>query len=88
MAKPFAESKRRAPSRLKVVGLGMALGAVWGVVMWGIFVLAGRPAAGDVLAYLVLSTAMIGGGVAGVFGATDVKRRGERIAPRFRRRRK
>jgi hypothetical protein len=36
------------------------------------------------LAYLVLSTAMIGCGVAAIFGANEVRRRGERVTPRVR----
>ena len=36
--------------------------------------------------YLSLSIAMIGGGIAAVFGAAGAKKSGERITPRFRRR--
>jgi hypothetical protein len=75
---------RRGPSRLRVVGSGVLLGGAWGAVMWGIFELAGRDSGGRGLAYLVLTLAMIGGGVAAIFGAAEVRRRGERVSPRIR----
>jgi len=84
MAKEIAESKRRPPSRIKVVGVGALLGAAWGAAMWGIFVATGKSANTGVLAYLMLSTAMIGGGVAAVFGVSDVRKRGDRVGPRMR----
>jgi hypothetical protein len=84
MEKKTAETASRPPSRLRVIGLGALLGGAWGAVMWGIFTLAGRDADGRMLAYLVVSTAMIGCGVAAFFGANEVRRRGERVTPRFR----
>jgi hypothetical protein len=36
--------------------------------------------------YIALSMAMIGGGIAAVFGAAGAKKGGERVSPRFRRR--
>lgn len=38
------------------------------------------------LPYLVVTMAMIGGGVAGIFGASTARRRGERVTPKLRRR--
>ena len=84
MAKEIAESKRRPPSRMKAVGIGVVLGAAWGAVMWGIFVATGKSANTGILAYLMLSTAMIGGGVAAFFGAADARKRGERLTPKLR----
>jgi hypothetical protein len=80
---PPADGRRALPPR--VVGLltGVALGAVWGLVMWGIFELAGRDSGGRGLAYLVITMAMIGGGVAAIFGISGARRRGERITPRL-----
>lgn len=82
MADEFTDSKRRPPSRLKVIGVGLLLGAAWGAAMWGIFVATGRPADPRVLFYLMVSTAMIGGGVAAFFGAADARKRGERVSPK------
>ena len=69
-------------SRLRIVLWGVALGAVWGAVMWGAFELMGRESGVRGLAYLSLTIAMLGGGAAAVFGAINVKREGERISPR------
>jgi hypothetical protein len=84
MAKKTAETVRRPPSRFRTIGVGALLGAVWGAAMWGIFTLAGQNTDGRILAYLVISTAMIGCGVAAFFGANEVRRRGERVTPRLR----
>lgn len=74
------------PERLWYVFTGVALGAVWGIVMW---ILTGSDGGGRSLGYLTLTTAMIGGGVAGVLGTLRARRRGERALPRlpYRRRR-
>jgi hypothetical protein len=69
-------------SRLRIVLWGVALGAVWGALMWGAFELMGRESGVRGLAYLSFTIAMIGGGVAAVFGAIGAKREGERISPR------
>jgi len=81
---PAKGEPRRPPSRLRVIALGALLGAVWGAVMWGIFTLAGSDTDGRSLVYLMISMAMIGCGVAAIFGTADVKRRGERVTPRIR----
>ena len=85
---PAVESQRRIPPRVGVLAVGVALGAVWGSVMWMIFVVAGRETGARGWAYLALTMAMIGGGVAAIFGANAARRRGERISPRnpYRRR--
>ena len=77
-------SSRRPPSRILVVLTGVALGAVWGSVMWLLFEVTGQETGARGWAYLALTTAMIGGGVAAVFGATSARRRGERLGPRLR----
>ena len=72
-------------SRTRVVLAGVLLGALWGSFMWFAFEIAGRESGFQGWAYLAFTMAMIGGGVAGVFGATGAKRGGERISPRVRR---
>jgi hypothetical protein len=73
----------RVPSRLLVVATGVVLGAVWGSVMWLIFEVAGRESGARGWAYLAITMAMIGGGVAALFGANAARKRGERVAPRL-----
>lgn len=80
---PPAEPARRM-SRTRVVLLGVALGAAWGSVMWLVFEIAGRDSGARGWAYLAFTIALMGGGVAAVFGATGAKRSGERISPRVR----
>jgi hypothetical protein len=52
-------------------------------VMWVIFELAGQESGARGWAYLTISMAMIGGGVAAIFGANAARKRGERISPRI-----
>jgi hypothetical protein len=73
-------------SRWRIVLTGVVLGALWGVVMWGINAAIHHSSSGVVFLYLVLTMAMIGGGVAAFFGAVGIKRGGESVSPRFRRR--
>jgi len=85
---PQQPRRSRLPqSRWGLIGLGALLGAGWGVVMWAITSLAGQESGARGLIYLALTMAMIGTGVAALFGAVIVQRRGERVAPRLRRRR-
>jgi hypothetical protein len=64
----------------------MILGFVWGSIMWGFATLIGRDTGGVYgWLYLALPIAMIGGGVAAIFGARGARQRGERVTPRFRR---
>ena len=79
-----AAGSRRPPSRILTVLTGVALGAVWGSVMWLVFQVAGQESGARGWAYLAVTTGMIGGGVAAVFGATGARRRGERLGPRLR----
>lgn len=72
-------------SRLGIVVAGALLGAVWGVVMWGLTAVLGQDPGGDALVYLVVTMAMIGCGVGAFFGAMGVRRRGGRVSPRIRR---
>ena len=75
-------------SRWRIVLTGVLLGALWGVVMWGINAAIHQSSSGVVFLYLVLTMAMIGGGVAAFFGAIGIRRGGESVTPRFRRRSK
>ena len=58
------------------------LGAAWGVVMWLFFSLT-RDAGGRDLIYIAGTSAMIGGGVAAIFGTFTARKRGERLFPRL-----
>ena len=79
---------RGLPSnRAALVGLGVLLGGAWGGVMWLVSVLLGRDAGIGDLLYLAITMAMIGGGVAAIFGASLARRRGEQVTPKLRRRR-
>jgi len=80
---PPAQQGKPPPSRMAVLATGVVLGAVWGSLMWLIFELAGRESGPRGWAYLALTMAMIGGGVAAIFGAGSARRRGERVAPRL-----
>jgi hypothetical protein len=85
---PPAKSRRGFPqSRPAIVGVGVLIGAAWGLVMWALTTLLGQDSGGKGLAYLVVTMAMMGGGVAAIFGANAARRRGERVAPKLRRRR-
>ena len=77
------------PARLIALFVGAAIGAAWGLIMWLLFSL-GDSDQGTQLAYIVITTAMIGGGVAAIFGSVGARRRGERLFPRlpYRRHRK
>jgi predicted membrane protein len=91
MSKPSATPEpTRAPlSRVAIVLSGVALGVVWGSVMWLIFELTGSESGLRGWAYLAITIGMLGGGVAAFFGATGAQRRGERVGPRiFGRRRR
>jgi hypothetical protein len=80
---PPAQHRKPPPSRMATLAAGVVLGAVWGSVMWLIFELAGRESGARGWAYLAISMAMIGGGVAAIFGAGAARRRGERVTPRL-----
>jgi hypothetical protein len=56
------------------------------VVLWVISQFTGSDNGIRELAYVVLVCAMIGGGVAAVFGGNQALKRGEKVLPRFRRR--
>jgi hypothetical protein len=79
-------TRRPKPSydRLKVFGLGALLGAFWGTVMWLITSAAGQSTGAAGLAYFAITSAMIGGGVGGIWAAGQARRRGERVTPRIR----
>ena len=71
------------PSRMVVLLTGAVLGLAWGSVLWIIFEAAGRESGVRGWAYLAVTTAMIGGGVAAIFGANAARKRGERVSPRL-----
>jgi hypothetical protein len=85
VAKSSSPAERRVAPRALIVLGGAALGAFWGFVMWGITTLAGQDSGPRGLVYLMLTTAMIGCGIAAFFGAFGARKRGERVTPRFRR---
>ena len=70
-------------NRVAIILTGIVLGAVWGTVMWGITELAGQDSGVRGWAYLTITIAMLGAGVAAFFGAVGASRRGERISPRI-----
>jgi hypothetical protein len=71
------------PNRWRTVLTGVVLGAIWGVIMWGINAAIHQSSNPTVFLYLVLTMAMIGGGVAAFFGAVGIRRGGESVSPRF-----
>jgi hypothetical protein len=77
----MAESSRRIPSRLVTIGAGALIGLAWGSLMWA---LVGRDSGGRGWAYLAITMAMIGCGVAAIFGAQAARKRGERISPKIK----
>lgn len=81
---PSDDAPGRPLSRSRVVLLGVLLGGAWGSVMWLIFELAGRESGLRGWGYLAFTLAMMGGGVAAVFGAGSARRGGERISPKVR----
>jgi len=81
--KAAAPAPEKPANRFLIILTGMALGAVWGTVMWGIFALAGQNSGVSGWAYLTVSVAMLGAGAAAFFGAVGATRRGERVSPRI-----
>ena len=80
-------TQRHQASRWVTLALGILLGFAWGSLMWLLTTAFGQNTGGvRGYLYIALSMAMIGGGIAGVFGAAGARRGGERISPRFRRR--
>ncbi len=67
-------------SRVKWVGGGFVIGFLWGTVMW---LITGMQGDAKVWIYLALTMAMIGAGVAAIFGLRTARKRGERISPRM-----
>lgn len=83
--KSQVEKERPPLPRAMIVGLGVLLGFAWGTIMWLIFEIIGRDSGARGWAYLAITMAMIGGGVAAIFGASGARRRGERITPKLSR---
>ena len=87
--KPVPGSGNDAPeyrtlNRFAMIGMGAGLGFVFGTLMW---VITGFKGDWRVWLYLVITTAMLGGGVSAAFGAMAARKSGERVTPRFRWRR-
>lgn len=84
------DDSRRAPAprsdnRWLQIGVGMILGFVWGSAMWGLVTALGQRSGGvKGWLYIAVSMAMIGAGVAAIFGAGVARRRGERVGPKIR----
>ncbi len=73
-------SKGGDARRFRTIALGMLIGLAWGTIMWAI---TGAQGGAVVWLYIALTMAMIGGGVAAIFGAMNARKRGERISPRI-----
>ena len=87
--KSVEKAPAKPPNRVAIILTGIVLGAIWGTVMWGIFELSGQDSGLRGWAYLTITIAMLGAGVAAFFGAVGASRRGERVTPRlFGRRRR
>jgi hypothetical protein len=79
-----AEAPRPRPmSRPALVATGAVLDAAWGTVMWAIVALTGDGRGAGGWAYVSFSLACLGAGVAGFYGLTGARRRGERVGPRL-----
>ena len=76
-------NKGGSASRFRQIGLGLVLGFAFGTIMFLIRVGFGAEGGARVWLYLAITTAMIGAGVAAIFGAMNAKRKGERISPRI-----
>jgi hypothetical protein len=74
----------RPTNRFVILCVGALLGAVWGTIMWGLFELFGQDSGLRGWGYLAITMAMIGAGVAAIFGANAARQRGERVTPRLR----
>lgn len=74
----------RTINRFALIGMGAGLGFVFGTFMW---LITGLKGDWQVWLYLAITTAMLGGGVSAAFGAMSVRKTGERVTPRFRRKR-
>lgn len=77
----------RPPSRWMQLAVGFGLGFAWGLAMCAVFYLTGSVDSWWTLASVLISSSLIGSTVAAVFGSVGVRRRGERIGPRWSRRR-
>ncbi|HTI33145.1 MAG TPA: hypothetical protein VL422_05660 [Miltoncostaea sp.] len=78
-----APAPAKPVNRVAIIVTGIVLGAIWGTVMWGITELAGQDSGVRGWAYLTITIAMLGAGVAAFFGAVGATRRGERVTPRL-----
>lgn len=87
---PAASGGANAPqykpvNRWAVLGMGALLGFVFGTLMW---LVTGAKGDWHVWLYLALTTAMLGAGVSAAFGASMVRKRGDRVSPELRRRKR
>ena len=77
-----AKERNALPPRFLNLVAGAAIGAAWGLLMWLFFSLT-QDADGRDLVYIAGTSAMIGGGVAAIFGTFGARKRGERLFPRL-----
>lgn len=77
------DPRLRLPPRLAAMLVGVVIGAAWGAVMWLLAGLGDNDPSGRELAYLMFTLAMIGGGVAAIFGTVGARKRRERLFPRL-----
>jgi hypothetical protein len=77
-----AKERLSLPPRFLNLVVGAVLGGAWGVVMWLFFSMT-QDAGGRDLIYIAGTSAMIGGGVAALFGTFTARKRGERLFPRL-----
>jgi len=80
-AQQSSSSTKTTTQRLVILVVGWLIGFAWGSVMW---VVTGMTDGVQGWAFIAITTAIIGFGVAAFFGATQAKQRGERIGPRLR----
>ena len=66
-------------NRFAQLGIGLLLGALWGVIMCLILLAAGRIDGGADWVYRIATSALIGMAVATVFGTVTAARRGESL---------
>ena len=89
MAKAKTTASPRPQNRWLVLLAGMVLGFMWGTLMWGLVTVLGQNSGGvKGWLYIAVSMAMIGAGVAAIFGAFGARAQGQRIGPKIRRSRK
>jgi hypothetical protein len=78
----FRRDRPPMPPRLLALFVGVGVGAIWGLVLFGIGLAIGNDYTAGTLGFLVLTCGMIGGGAASFLGAINARKRGERVMPK------